>query len=434
MKTIFVNKTTNEEVSVFDLYINASGKVQSDGKRGERFLAKYSHIIQEEAKDEDGSSVFATVGDWYVKEGSRKRGTKPAKPAKEKAEPKAEPQPKDEPTKDEQPETHDIATETQTTAEPAKVEPTEDAVLLAQLLQRMKGGSVDTEAVRTIAREVLIELLSAAEPAKVAAIKMKVQEGSKNEDRRIIDMVKMMVVNDRVIGRYPWLYGPAGSGKSSMCKQIADELGLPYYSVSSLMQKYELEGYTDAAGELVKTSFFQAFKGGGIFVFDEASTSSGEVQVAFNTAAAQLIYNFPKEGMMSAHPDFHIIAADNSVGRGGDKKYSARYKLDVSTLDRYTFVEVGYSEAHDLRMAAGDKELVAFIKQLRTVLDTANTEYIASPRASKAIKAMQAGGMSDRDALWYGLCSGWKKQDIITFAARMTGTNKYTKIFKSFAS
>lgn len=218
-----------------------------------------------------------------------------------------------------------------------------------------------------------------------------------------------------------------------MAKQIADELNLPYYSVSSLQQKYELEGYTDAAGELVKTSFYHAFKNGGIFCFDEASTSSAEVQVAFNTAAAQLIYNFPKDGMTQAHPDFHIIAADNSMGRGGDRKYSARYKLDVSTLDRYTFVEVDYSAAHDLNMACGDKELVTFIKAMRNVLDEANTEYIASPRASKAIKAMQEMGMNDKDSLWYGLCSGWKKQDIRTFAARLNGHNKYFSAFSQIA-
>ena len=80
-------------------------------------------------------------------------------------------------------------------------------------------------------------------------------------------------------------------------------------------------------------------------------------------------------------------------------------------------------------MAAGDKDLVCFMKDMRKVLDASNTTYLATPRASKAIKALQATGMSDKDALWYGLCSGWNKQDIRTFASKMSGSTTWHKAF-----
>ena len=251
----------------------------------------------------------------------------------------------------------------------------------------------------------------------------------KGTNPELLKLILTMVVNDRVIGRFPWLFGPAGSGKSTLAQKVAEALNIPFYSVSSLQQKYELEGYTDAVGEFVQTAFYKAMAEGGIFTFDEISTTSGEVQVAFNTAAAQLVYNFPKMGMVKAHPDFHIIACDNSTGRGGDKRYISRFQLDASTLDRYNFVEVDYSDEHDLNMAAGDKDLVRFMKDMRKVLDASNTTYLATPRASKAIKALQATGMSDKDALWYGLCSGWNKQDIRTFASKMSGSTVWHKAF-----
>lgn len=412
---LFKNVITEEQVNVSNLTMK-EGRIffSVRGKGcGNRFFNRNTCLVLDE--EAENGTFLKCADNWELVQGA-KREHKPKQP---------------------QPQANNEANE------PAKVEKkvehkpqpqaaATDEEALINAIKNLRGNAgINADEVRAIIREEL-ENLAANEPAKAARIKLALP-ANKDENRGLIDMVKAMVVNDRVIGRYPWLYGPAGSGKSTMAKQIADELNLPYYSVSSLQQKYELEGYTDAAGELVKTSFYHAFKNGGIFCFDEASTSSAEVQVAFNTAAAQLIYNFPKDGMIQAHPDFHIIAADNSMGRGGDRKYSARYKLDVSTLDRYTFVEVDYSAAHDLNMACGDKELVTFIKAMRNVLDEANTEYIASPRASKAIKAMQEMGMNDKDSLWYGLCSGWKKQDIRTFAARLNGHNKYFSAFSQIA-
>lgn len=311
----------------------------------------------------------------------------------------------------------------------------DDVNEIAAMLLKLKKGStpVNKDMVVKIVKDVLAEELPKVQPQEVQhTIKvadLPEYKCPKGTSPKLLELLLTMVVNDRVIGRFPWLFGPAGSGKSTLASKVAEVLNIPFYSVSSLQQKYELEGYTDAVGEFVQTAFYKAMAEGGIFTFDEISTTSGEVQVAFNTAAAQLVYNFPKMGMVKAHPDFHIIACDNSTGRGGDKRYISRFQLDASTLDRYNFVEVGYSEEHDLNMAAGDKDLVRFIKDMRKVLDASNTTYLATPRASKAIKALQATGMSEKDALWYGLCSGWNKQDIRTFASKLSGSTTWHKAF-----
>ena len=207
-----------------------------------------------------------------------------------------------------------------------------------------------------------------------------------------------------------------------------------YHSKSSLQQKYELEGYTDATGKLVETVFYKAAKEGGIFLFDEASTTSAEVQVAFNSMLANLWYNFPKEGMINANPDFHIIAADNTTGRGGNSTYSARFQMDASTLDRYTAIRVEYTEELDMAMAENDIELVTFIRDLRKAINEARLSYTASPRALRAIKAHQKIDVfTELEAFELGLCSSWNKQDIRTLAARIEGDNKYYKMFNDLA-
>lgn len=314
----------------------------------------------------------------------------------------------------------------------------EDAVAIAQALLRLKGkgAQVDEDTVRRIVNE---EIKRAKAGVQIHAVK--INDGEVRElpngqaPHPLLNTLLALVKNDRIIGRYPWLFGPAGSGKSTLCTQVAAAMGLPFYSVSSLQQKYELEGYTDAVGELVRTTFYTAMKEGGIFLFDEASTTSAEVNVAFNSALANLWYNFPKEGMVTAHKDFHVIAADNTAGRGGSNTYHARFEMDGSTLDRYTFVEVGYTDEHDLRMANGDQELVDFIRACRVAIDKANLTYLATPRASKAIKALQAVLDDDKQALHLGLCSGWDAQDTRTIMNAMTGVenNRYFKIFKKIA-
>lgn len=317
----------------------------------------------------------------------------------------------------------------------------DDVNAIAAMLLKLKKGSsapIDKDMVVKIVKDILAEELPKVKPQEVQhTIKvadLPEYKCPKGTNPQLLETIMTMVVNDRVIGRFPWLFGPAGSGKSTLASKVAEALHIPFYSVSSLQQKYELEGYTDAVGEFVQTAFYKAMAEGGVFCFDEISTTSGEVQVAFNTAAAQLVYNFPKMGMVKAHPDFHIIACDNSTGRGGDKRYISRFQLDASTLDRYDFVEVDYSDEHDLNMAAGDKELVKFMHDMRKVLDASNTTYLATPRASKAIKALQACGMSDKDALWYGLCSGWNKQDIRTFAGKLSGSTTWHSAFEKIVN
>ena len=315
----------------------------------------------------------------------------------------------------------------------------DDMQLALGIIKMLKSGqtaNIDEAQVSAIASKIVDDKIAKIKSNEVVhkiQIADKPQMNEVKNPHPLLPKILTLVANDRVIGRFPWLFGPAGSGKSTIAKQVAEALGLPFYSVSSLQQKYEMEGYSDAAGRLVETTFYKAFKNGGVFCFDEASTSPAEVQIAFNTAIAQLIYNFPVDGMVNAHPDFHIIAADNTAGRGGSNRYHARFELDASTLDRYNFIEVDYTDEHDMNMACGDKDLVDFIKSVRVALNDANLTYTATPRASKAIKAMQACGIDDKEALFIGLCSGWNKQDIRTVGARLYGDNKYFKLFKQIA-
>lgn len=457
------NIATKEVVEISNgVFRNGVAYYLSKSEPKEKWCQKYHvKVIGHEDAGAYTKYLLDTGDDWMfvvpVKEVGEKKERKPRTPKPAPApEPKEEaPAPVDE--REELPEPPqevevEMPEEVEVQPEPAPApkkegvhaqqpatETSEDFQMAMQIMAMLKGnkGGVDEARVEAIAERVYAKMIGESKPQEVVH-KIQVADMPEyvlpegEEVDEIFEELMWQVANDRVIGRFPWLYGPAGSGKSTLANKVADAMGLPFYSVSSLQQKYELEGYSDAVGEFVQTAFYKAMAEGGVFCFDEMSTTSGEVQVAFNTAAAQLLYNFPKIGMVKAHENFHIIACDNSTGRGGDKRYISRFQLDASTLDRYTFIEVGYTDKHDLRMANGDKDLVRFMKDIRKVLDDANTTYLATPRASKAIKVLQQRHTDDK-ALWYGLCSGWKAQDIRTFAARLSGSTKYHRAFQKIA-
>lgn len=460
-KLMVGNIATKEVVEISNgVFRNGVAYYLSKSEPKAKWCEKYHvKVVGHEEAGAYTKYIIEPETDWdfvvQVKEAGEKKERKPRTPK-----PAPAPEPKDEapaPKEQELPapvmdEVVDIPEEVQPEPEPApkkedvhaqqpasKTETSEDFQMAMQIMAMLKGskGAIDVAQVEAIAKRVAIEVIGDSKPKEVVH-KIQVADMPEyvlpegEEVDELFEELMWQVANDRVIGRFPWLYGPAGSGKSTMAQKVADAMGLPFYSVSSLQQKYELEGYSDAVGEFVQTAFYKAMAEGGVFCFDEMSTTSGEVQVAFNTAAAQLLYNFPKIGMVKAHENFHIIACDNSTGRGGDKRYISRFQLDASTLDRYTFIEVGYTDKHDLKMAFGDKDLVRFMKDIRKVLDDANTTYLATPRASKAIKVLQQRHTDDK-ALWYGLCSGWKAQDIRTFAARLSGSTRYHLAFQKIA-
>ena len=452
MAISFKNIATSEVINVSNIKLVA-GRVffSVRGKGcGQKFLNRNRCLVWDE--DHPAGTWLKIAEGWEIVDAPKARAPRKAKAPKapKEATPETAPTPEATPETPEAtpaPEDDEVipmpSEDTETTEEAPEAPEAPDAndddvEALAKALLRIKKGKapVDEKMVRRIVAE---EIKNAKSAVQVHAIK--VNNGEVRElpngqaPHPLLNDLLALVMNDRIIGRFPWLFGPAGSGKSTLCAQVAATMGLPFYSVSSLQQKYELEGYTDAVGELVKTTFYEAAKNGGIFLFDEASTTSAEVNVAFNSMLANLWYNFPKEGMVTAHKDFHIIAADNTAGRGGSNTYHARFEMDGSTLDRYIFVEVGYTDEHDLRMANGDAELVEFIKAVRVAIDKANLTYLATPRASKSIKALQAVFNDDAKALRLGLCSGWDVQDTRTIMNAMTGVenNRYFKIFKKIA-
>lgn len=149
----------------------------------------------------------------------------------------------------------------------------------------------------------------------------------------------------------PLLIGPSGCGKTTISRQVATKMDLPFYYTGAVNSAFQLRGFVDAYGHVVKTPFREAYENGGIFLFDELDASCPAAIVSLHSALDNGVMDAP-EGIIKKHPDFHYIGAANTFGRGATLDNIGRNALDGATLDRYVFYPMGYDHDLETRIVA----------------------------------------------------------------------------------
>lgn len=234
------------------------------------------------------------------------------------------------------------------------------------------------------------------------------------------DMIKTCVENKIPV----YLAGPAGSGKNHTLEQVAKVLGLEFYFTNSVQQEYKLTGFIDAGGNFHETEFYKAFTNGGLFFLDEMDASIPEVLVLLNAAIANGYFEFPN-GKVTAHKDFRVVAAGNTVGSGADEAYTGRMVLDQATLDRFAIIDFGYDLKIELALAKGNADLVSFIEDLRKQADEKGVRATFSYRCISMVVKLETAGMNIDEIIKIAVVKGMDKDTINTFTT--SPGNKYSE-------
>lgn len=190
------------------------------------------------------------------------------------------------------------------------------------------------------------------------------------------EMVLTLLAN----GENVYLYGPAGSGKNVMCEQLAKALGVPFYYQNTVITKFDVVGYKNAAGDFEATEFYKAWTGGGLFMADEMDNSMAEALITYNAALANGYIAFPGVGMVKRHPDFRFIAAGNTNGEGATEQYCGRYQMDESTRDRFAFVKIDYCKEIEEAICKGHEDVLEFVYDLREACKDSQVNIILGYR------------------------------------------------------
>lgn len=159
----------------------------------------------------------------------------------------------------------------------------------------------------------------------------------------------------------PYLVGEAGSWKSSLVNVLIQAgYKVTPVVVGQSFDEVDFFGFIDANGKHVDPrGVRKAWEEGHILFLDEIGNASPAGMTSANALMANDYVTFAGGDVVKRHPDFLIIAADNTYGRGADALYNGRSQLDGATLDRMCYLPwhtdwslVG--EAYGLKIA-GDK-------------------------------------------------------------------------------
>ena len=228
-----------------------------------------------------------------------------------------------------------------------------------------------------------------------------------------------------------YLYGPAGSGKNTIAEQIAEALGVEFYYQNTLVTKFDISGYKNAQGEYEETSFYKAWKNGGLFFADELDNSTAEAIIALNAALANGYYTFPNSGeKVAKHPDFYCIAAGNTNGQGATEEYCGRYQMDESSCDRFAFIEIGYNAKIEESICGGHLDILDFVRDLRSVTKSLQIKLICGYRAISRLAKFY--DMDTKFVLDSFIFKGISRDDIREIAAALSSKNKYTEEIKKY--
>lgn len=154
------------------------------------------------------------------------------------------------------------------------------------------------------------------------------------------------------------LVGPAGTGKTTMGKQVAQALGIQRVVAQSFCAQTpesRILGYLDAEGRYVRTQFRECYEHGGVYILDEMDSASPNVLTALNAAIDNGACTFP-DATIHRHSDFIVIACANTYGNGADRQYVGRAQLDASTLNRFAKLTIDYDFDLDLRLAGQEAQ------------------------------------------------------------------------------
>lgn len=251
----------------------------------------------------------------------------------------------------------------------------------------------------------------------------------KLQHKKIDTIIKAMESADRN-SKNIMLSGPIGTGKTTLCGQIADKLSLDFYpySLCSHTTKSDLVGFIDAGGVYRSSALRQAFEHGGLVLLDEMDASNPNVLSIINNMLSNQQYYFP-DGLVKKHELFKCICAMNSNGRGGEIIYTKSQRLDASTLDRFVFIKIDIDENLEKALTNNKDWYDRVLKFRKVIKEICNDDVVIGQRAMLDGADLLDAGFSQSEVEDMVIYKGIDEDIIDSIKAKMGVQNEHTRNF-----
>src|SRR5262245_35959329 len=257
---------------------------------------------------------------------------------------------------------------------------------LADVLGRRLAPTIDRDAVETIVREMFatFDVETAVERALAARVPSVIEIRRADGTTARLDGAHYLmprVLRLLAAGIHVYLWGPAGSGKTTMALQACHAMGKTDSEIDTLdasTPKSGILGYRTPTGDKVDTAFTRTYATGHGYIGDELDNAPAGVQSIKNSALANGHCPTPW-GMVPRGEGFVYIGTGNTPGRP-TPAFPDRKRMSAAFADRLYFVHVPIDPAIECR-AAGLPTPAAPAREERTCTPAQWVTWVQKVRA-----------------------------------------------------
>lgn len=204
--------------------------------------------------------------------------------------------------------------------------------------------------------------------------------------KKFKEAITLMKINQPIL-----LTGERGSGKTTLAMQLAEKMGLDFFSLSMTRQTTlsHLAGFINVNGEYIPSHLRNCAENGGVMLLDEIDASDPNVILFLNTIENGFI-TFPDK-LVTLNENFRLIATANPQDK--HHEYNARAKLDASTMDRFDIISVERDD--NIESVIVSKGALRYINLARDCLKKQNSSTYISMRDSIRFQKRMENGIQE---------------------------------------
>lgn len=309
---------------------------------------------------------------------------------------------------------------------PTPKDKSETAGKLAEMLAELAESVTSTDALMAEI-ESLRDRVEAVELANKTPKLVQFQVGNNQPGPALSGVRPEVAPIIRKIGagiRNIYLCGPAGTGKSTIPKTIAEALGKRFggQSFSPDMNSAALIGGPTVSGGWNEPAFIDFFENGGVYLFDELDAADPSIVLVLNEALANGYLYIPRHPdhsrrIIRRHEDCVIFAAANTWGNGPTAEYVGRSQLDAAFVNRFALAKhfIGYDQNIERRIMglpevnidppvsfdppADSETVLKRLWRIRDDIATYKIRRVCGTREVAAAAKLSAAGFSEREII-----------------------------------